>query len=100
MKVRQGDILVPPRGDRSALRRVSQKHVDFLLCHPETLKPLVAVELDDRSHDRADRKARDVFVDQSFASAGLPIVHVPVTGHYDVRELEALLASHLPARPA
>lgn len=100
MKVRQAEILVPPRGDRSALRRVSQKHVDFLLCHPETLKPLVAVELDDRSHDRADRKARDVFVDQSFASAGLPIVHVPVTGHYDVRELEALLASHLPAGPA
>lgn len=40
-----------------------------------------------------------MFVDEAFASVGLPIVPVPITGRYDVRELEALLASHLPAGP-
>lgn len=95
MKVRQADILHVAQGGQAAFNGVSQKHVDFLLCHPETLKPLVAVELDDRSHGRAARRARDEAVDEAFQSAGVPLVHVPVAGRYEVREVGALVEKHL-----
>lgn len=65
--------------ESQALRnRIDRKTVDFLLCQPTTLKPLLAIELDGPSHSRPDRKARDEFVDRLFAQAGLPLVHIPV----------------------
>ena len=78
-KVRLADLVFPPRqeGQFGAWQRINRKHVDFVLCAPRTLRPLVALELDDRSHRRPDRLERDAFVDRVFADAGLPLVHVP-----------------------
>ena len=36
--------------------------------------PLHVVQLDDRSHDRSDRRARDALVDAALRVAGIPIV--------------------------
>lgn len=94
-KVRLADLLISRPGDLGALRRVSQKHVDFVLCDKTTLRPLVAVELDDGSHDRADRQERDRFVDGAYAQAGLPLLHVPVQGEYHTAQLLAQLQPHL-----
>ena len=82
-KVRLADILIAPEGDSTAFRKVSQKHVDFLLCERITLKPLVAVELDDSSHMRADRIERDRFVNSAYQSAGLKLIHIPTSRTYD-----------------
>ncbi len=79
----------------AAFRRVSQKHVDFLLCHPEGLRPLLAVELDDRSHDRADRQDRDLFVDAAYRQAGLAVLHMTVRHEYDPAAVLALVQPHL-----
>lgn len=87
MKVRLADVLQARPHDLGALRQVSQKHVDFLLCDPQTLRPLLAIELDDASHERPDRQARDVFVDSAYAQASLPVLHVPVSGRYDAARL-------------
>src|SRR4051812_44743306 len=35
--------------------RINQKHVDFLLCNPKSMKPMLGIELDDASHKRSDR---------------------------------------------
>ena len=35
---------------------ISQKHVDFVLCDRATMQVLCAVELDDSSHRRSDRR--------------------------------------------
>lgn len=67
--------------------KISQRHVDFLLCSGDGLKPLLAVELDDSSHNRADRKERDRFVERLFRDAGVPLLRVPVRRHYDVSQL-------------
>jgi hypothetical protein len=37
--------------------RIDRKHVDFLLCEPRSMKPVVAIELDDSSHNRRERNA-------------------------------------------
>ena len=76
-------------------RLISSKHVDLVLCEPRGGRILIAIELDDRSHGRGDRKRRDRFVDRAFASAGIPLVRFPARGRYNVREIHAQLAPHL-----
>ncbi len=71
--------------------RIAKKHVDFLLCEPETLRPIMAIELDDRSHEREDRIKRDRFLDRAFEMAGLPLVRVKVSSKYEGRELKRLI---------
>lgn len=79
-KVRIADLVsVDAKGDRSAFlsafQKISQKHVDFAVM-TLTGEILFAVEIDDRSHERKDRKTRDLFVDAVFEEAGIPLVRI------------------------
>jgi very-short-patch-repair endonuclease len=65
-----------PHRNQAARNRIDRKHVDFVICEARTMQPLLAIELDDASHERADRIARDQFVDRVFEVAGLPLLHV------------------------
>jgi len=91
-KVRLGDVFKPRKGlvpgaRTSASNRLNRKHVDILLVNTTDLSPVAAIELDDRSHERADRKARDTFVDDIFRSCQLPLLHVPAKATYNPAEL-------------
>lgn len=80
------------RGDRQrALNRISSKHIDFLFIQKSDGKPILGIELDDSSHDEEDRIARDTFVDTVFASAALPILHIPAKQAYDRNALHQLI---------
>lgn len=96
-KVGLSDIffVTRPHENRSAFNRIAQKHVDFLVCDTTTLKPLFGIELDDASHARADRQARDEFVEKVFAAASLPLLRVPVQRGYTIQELSARIESLL-----
>lgn len=87
-KVRLGDVIDTPAGMRArerriAWNRIAAKHLDFVLVDERTSRILAAIELDDRSHDRADRQARDEFVDAALDSAGVPLLRVKVVRRYD-----------------
>jgi hypothetical protein len=62
-----------------------------VLCDRNAVRPLLAIELDDSSHNRADRKARDAFVDSALKAAGLPIIHVPASASYNAKKLAAAI---------
>ncbi len=98
-KVRLGDVIDVPLGttDRQAHRnRIDRKHLDFVLCSPADFVPALAIELDDSSHERFDRRRRrDAFVDSALAAAGLPILRVPVRLVYDPAELRAQIDERL-----
>lgn len=105
-KVRIADLIEPDRaesqGDRqAALNRISQKHVDFVLCDaaPGTsLAVRLVVELDDASHapgHRHYRAGRDATVDAALASAGLPILRVKAASRYEVGSLREAIGSKL-----
>ena len=98
-KVRLADLVHAPHGRewQVAWNKISQKHVDFVLCDPATVRPRLVLELDDRSHRRPDRVERDAFVDRVFADAAMPILHVPVRRHYDAAALRGQIAALLPA---
>ncbi len=88
-----------PSRFRIATNKIDRKHVDFLLCDPTTMRPLLGLELDDKSHQRADRRTRDAFVDEVFKAARLPLLHVPVRPSYRADELAAQIALYLAPMP-
>lgn len=90
VKVRLLDALwLPPQteGKQRWRNLVQSKHIDFLLCDSSSLLPLLAVELDDSSHKRADRQDRDALVDKVLGDAGIPVLRVPAKASYDIRTL-------------
>jgi very-short-patch-repair endonuclease len=101
-KVRLADIFATENGKQyfQALNRITQKHVDYLLCDPETFEPVMGIELDDDSHDREDRIERDTFVNELFQSAGLKLLRVPSARKYVPEELAAQIKSLLRENPA
>ncbi len=95
-KVRVADVIrvqkgLPRKGWRSAFNRIAMKHVDFVLCRPHDLSVVCAVELDDKTHEREDRRARDVFLENALAAAEIPLVRVKTVKSCDVAELRDLL---------
>lgn len=88
-KVRMTDIFYT--NEPTARNRIAQKHIDFILCDPQTMKPLAAIELDDKSHERADRKERDMLVDSIFQKTGLPIIHIKAQREYNTQQLSGLI---------
>lgn len=98
-KVNLGDLFFVARGDhrknRALANRIDRKHVDFLLCEPKTLRPIVGLELDDKSHDRSERQVRDQLVEGVFDAAGLPLVRFAVKCGYAPSEVEAQIRQYL-----
>lgn len=59
---------------RYAFRHKNGKFVDYVLCDKQNLQPACAIELDDYSHDKADRQKRDKEVERIFEGANLPLI--------------------------
>lgn len=53
--------------------KIKAKHVDFAIA--DDMKILLIIELDDSTHNRADRIERDEFVDNALNSCGYKIIH-------------------------
>jgi hypothetical protein len=103
-KIRLIDIFRPERHlagpDRlTAVNKVASKHIDFLLVRNSDTKPLLAIELDDKSHQAPDRIQRDAFVNRLFADAGLPLLRFPVQRSYPVLAIQEKIAAALPKIP-
>ena len=79
-------------------RRIASKHVDFLLAEPGNLAPLVAIELDDSSHERADRRERDQFLEELFDTAQFPLLRIKASASYNRRALIEALEQALKRR--
>ena len=94
-KVRIADVLTPDdRLSRKtwwrAFTTISSKHLDFVLCRRDA-SIVCAIELDDRSHDKPERLARDAFVDAACAQAGLPLIRFTVRRRYNVADIRRAL---------
>lgn len=96
-KVRLEDVLIIPtmeRGDEDARSKrmsargfVKSRHLDFLLCDPATLRPLLAIELDDASHQTPEARHGDDVKNKALHSAGLPLLRVRASGKYSAEEV-------------
>lgn len=72
-----------PWGERQGLRgKIKSRHVDFLICEMETTKPLMAIEVDGKSHRSLKRQERDRFIHNLYEEIGLPLVKVAVGSNF------------------
>jgi hypothetical protein len=85
-KTRLADIVHCPEELWESIhgRKLCQKHVDFVLYDRRTMSVLLAIELDDASHDQPERRRRDKFVDEVFRGIGLPLLRVKAAFRYNV----------------
>lgn len=99
-KVNLADVFFVTNPDERLRYRakINRKHVDFLICQPDTMTPLLGVELDDISHQRERRQVRDAFVDHVFESAALPLMRVPVKYAYNTKLLREQVLDDIVAR--
>lgn len=88
IKPRLADVFKHDSGEIAALNKISQKHVDFLICRHQDWMPMLGVELDDDSHERKDRKERDMFVNSLFASTGVPLIRIHIR---EIQQIETLI---------
>jgi Protein of unknown function (DUF2726) len=90
-KVRLADLLQVSSNDSKErhrlFRKIAAKHIDFLLVEPGKLEPILAIELDDASHDRANRKQRDRFLDELFGIVEFPLLRVRAAASYSPRQI-------------
>ena len=77
---------------------IARHHLDFVLCDHGTTNIRLAIELDDRSHDKAVRKKRDVFVNEALATAGVPLLRIQAAARYEIDYIEHVLLSALGLR--
>jgi len=89
-------LFFPNAPGRQSWQNRANRAIDFVLCDPGTLRPLVAIELDDKTHTRPDRQTRDDNVETLLTAAGLPLLHILASRTYSVNELQSTLAPYLP----
>lgn len=78
----------------SFLNKIDRKSVDFVLFDKKSMLPLIAIELDDYTHRLSSRIKRDLFVDNVFKAARLPIFHVTNFDNQEIKikeEIELLI---------
>lgn len=61
---------------KAAFRHINGKSVDFVVCDKTYARPLLAIELDDFSHDAEERRSRDVEVERIFENANMPLLRL------------------------
>lgn len=81
---------------KGALGRINQKSVDYVICDKIYLNPLVAIELDDWSHDSEDRIERDGLVEAIFEEAQFPLVRFRNLSNISDDEIFEKICDQLP----
>ena len=103
-KVRVADVLAPQKNAsrknwQISFNKISRKHFDYILCDKKDLSILCAIELNDKSHNSKNRKARDEFLTAACESANLPLIQVTAQAAYNIDEIRESLINHMTAIP-
>lgn len=93
-KVRLADVVgcLEKQPSVVTLGRISQKHLDFILCHSSSSRILAAIELDDLSHEREGTIRRDEFVNSVLDEVGVPLLRVQASRRYSPHVLRHQLS--------
>ena len=92
-QVRMEDIIKVKKGIENEFgfrNRIKSRHIDFVICDAKTGKIQRAIELNDPTHERKDRKKRDKFVNQAFSSAGIKLLTMKTQKEYTYEDIENL----------
>lgn len=79
---------------QAAFRAIRGYSVDYVLCCPD-FQIVCAIELDDSTHQKPERRARDEAVESIFTRTGLPLVRIPLNRPMNYEELSRYIFSCL-----
>lgn len=82
-------MIVRPNENVHFFNKIFRKHVDFLLCDPETFAPTFGIELIRPAAKDVVREV-DKFMEELFNDAGIPLVHIPSGETYSPADVIAL----------
>ncbi len=68
--------------------KIIRKSFDFVIFDKQNLNALLAIELDDPSHNQPERRQRDSFVNEAVKASDLNILHIKPKENYDMQELK------------
>ena len=85
------------RGRATWQNKVAGRSLDYLICDARTLRPVLAIELDEPTHARPERQTRDEEVETMLRAAGLPYIRLLAERGYNTREIEEAVRPHLSA---
>lgn len=80
---------------QAALNHINRKSVDFVLCNKSNLSPVLAIELDDNSHENPERQVRDAEVERILEEAELPLLRIKNRLTYDKDSLDASIRQRI-----
>lgn len=80
---------------KGAFSHINGKSVDFVICDKAYIKPLLVIELDDKSHEREDRIERDGEVERMLKEAGMPLLRFENHGSFNKEEIKRLVLENL-----
>lgn len=78
----------------SAKWSIDRKSIDFLLVTKDTQSPFVGIELDDSSHQREDRIARDEKVGEIFKVNNIPLIRFNSINNLTEEDLKHVFEKH------
>ncbi len=81
--------IVRPNENVHFFNKIFRKHVDFLLCDARTMEPHFGVELV-KPIAKNETRNSDQYMEDIFLTAGLPLVHIPSSDHYDIKDIISL----------
>lgn len=88
-KVNLGDLFYVEHSQWRRYRsKIDRRHVDYLICNPKTLEPILGIELDDNSHNNTKSQKTDELKNNIFKAAGLPLLRIPVQHTYNTKKLQ------------
>ncbi len=99
IKVRVADLIEPASsGDKKIwwkrFRFIAQKHIDYVLLDSDS-RPVIAIELNDKSHEEDHRMERDDSLLAAFSDANIPLLFVPAAHEYATGNLEKTVLHEL-----
>lgn len=101
-KVRLADIVNPPPSSPHSFRvhwqRVQRRWVDFLLCTPANMAPVLAIRMETRAERKRRREVGPDVLDDVLDMARIPLLRVEVEERYEAvrvaRDIRAALAQN------
>lgn len=99
IKVRVADLIEPTSSvDKKTwwkrFRFIAQKHVDYVFLDSDS-RPVIAIELNDNSHEEDHRMERDDSLLAAFSDAKIPLLFVPAAHEYATGKLEKKVLDEL-----
>jgi len=104
-KIRVADIVYPkksvvPRDARGAgLSPIAGRFFDFVLCDPNSLSVVCAIQLHDKTNPAHQAEIQDDMLKSVCDSVGLPLVRFAIKAHYDAGEIAKKIDTAMSKEP-